>query len=212
MTVDEVVAKPPGTWVRRDEILVESWPHAAAAPIAPADGRVNGLTTIHLAPDFTTAAVLFKPDADAPLPEPLPPATASALEPMLGRLREVEWPVALERLRRAGIWSDRWTTPDLLGQLRACARKPIHTLLCDGLDESPDLLLHNQVLAAYPVEVTAGLLALAALVKAEQVLAVLAAYGDPHLRCHAPRVSGHAHQARFPGRSLSAVASNAADP
>jgi electron transport complex protein RnfC len=90
----------------------------------------------------------------------------------------MDLPAGIEHLRRRGVWADRWTTPDLLGQLRQCVDKPIEVLLCSVLDESPDLLLHHELAARFPVELVAGVVALARLTGAKEILAVLAAFGD----------------------------------
>ena len=175
--LEDVVPRATGTLVRRGEILVQSWPDSAAAPLAPADGRIAGWGMVQVSSRLTTAGIFFRPDPDATAPPPPPPVSATVAE-LVARLGEMNLAAAIEKLRCGGVWADRWTTPDLLGQLRQCLHKPIDVILCNVLDEAPEQLLHSQVAKAFPVEMTAGIAALAALTKASQATIVMAAYGD----------------------------------
>ena len=176
---DGIVAKKAGTYVRRGQILAEQWPALSAAPLAPANGRIVGMGTARITSRQSVPSILFDPDPDSTLPDVAPAVAQDGIAGMLNRLRNLDFGAGIDRLRQSGVWADRWTTPDLLGQLRSCVGRSIDTVMCDALDETPDLLLHSQIATAYPVELTAGVLALAALVRAEQVWAVLAAFGDP---------------------------------
>jgi Na+-translocating ferredoxin:NAD+ oxidoreductase RnfC subunit len=176
---DDILVKAPGSLVKRGEILVEQWPQSAAAPLAPADGRIAGIGVAKLSAAKTVPAILFEIDPAAPIPAPTAVSTIDAIAPMLRRLRDIDLREGIETLRQHGVWADRWTTPDLLGQLHLCLQKPVDTVLCNALDESPDLLFHNELAIAYPVEMVAGVLALAQLLDVDQVWAVVAAFGNP---------------------------------
>ncbi|HWE04580.1 MAG TPA: 4Fe-4S dicluster domain-containing protein [Tepidisphaeraceae bacterium] len=175
---EEIVPKPPGTIVARGESLAEKYPDSATAPLAPVAGRIVGIGSAKISSRLTVPGIFLEPDPNVPAPPPIVCADAGAIPAMIRRLSQIGLAAGIERMRSAGIWAERWTTPDLLGQLRNCLRKPVDIILCDALDETPELLLHHRVAATWPVELTAGVLALAVLTNAARASAVLAAYGD----------------------------------
>jgi Na+-translocating ferredoxin:NAD+ oxidoreductase RnfC subunit len=63
----------------------------------------------------------------------------------------------IDRLRDGGIWVDRWASPNLLGQLNACLRRPVDTLICNVLDVDPAVPLNAALAANHPIELLAGL-------------------------------------------------------
>lgn len=176
---DAIVHRPAGTRVRRGELLVEKWPETSAAPLAPVDGRIVGPGVAKLTARLTAAAVIFEPDMTAAPPGPARIADRESLHQLRLRMGHLDLAAGLERLRQHGVWADRWTSPDLLGQLRGSIAKPIDTVLCNVLDESPELLLHGKVAGPFATEMAAGTLALAALTGAGRVWAAMAAFGDP---------------------------------
>ena len=151
----------------------------AAMPLAPADGKIAALGVAKLTPQTNIPAVLFEPDPAAPAPElTAMPSDAAAIPEML-RSASHRWDdaEAVRRLLSAGVWADRWTSPDLLAQLRSAG--PIDAVLCNALDESPEMLMHHELVITRAEEMTAGVLALAAITGAEECWAVVAAFGDP---------------------------------
>lgn len=199
----ELAALPIGTTVARGERLALSWPAEAAAPLAPCPAVVRGvvpgdaglgspLSMIALealapradrggdssgAPGAEDHRAPSLPGPDADPIDPFP-ASAADLGAMLDREKELTLEGLLARLREAGVWADRWSTPDLLGQLRGGLVKPIDSVICDLLDEAPEVLLHDRLALVYPVELSAGILALSRAARAKTVTAVLAAFAD----------------------------------
>jgi Na+-translocating ferredoxin:NAD+ oxidoreductase RnfC subunit len=179
LSADAIVPKPAGTKVRRGEILAEKWPQMSPAPLAPLDGCIVGAMKAKLSTRATLPAIEFEPDSTAPVQEFIPSASAEAIRQMLHRLGKIGLAAGIERLLQCGVWADRWTCPDLLGQLRACAAKKVDIVLCNLLDESTDLLLHGELAGPFAMELAAGTLALAAIAGAQRAWAVMAAFGDP---------------------------------
>ncbi|HEX8911651.1 MAG TPA: 4Fe-4S dicluster domain-containing protein, partial [Humisphaera sp.] len=91
-----------------------------------------------------------------------------------------------DRARAAGLWADRWTCPDLLGQLHAALRRPVDRLVLNLLDSDPWLSVNRSAAAAWPVEVAAGFGLLARLSGAAQAWA-LVDQADPPERLAALR-------------------------
>jgi electron transport complex protein RnfC len=175
---DEIVIKTPGRMLRRGDVLAEQWPQTSAAPLAPADGKIAALACAKLTNDLTVPAILFEPHEPVANIEPAPRATVDAIPNMLRWLSETGLAGGIQHLRQRGVWAQRWTTPDLLGQLRNSIDKPINTVICDVLDEAPDMLLHHELAMAFPVELVAGVLALAKMTGAAEMFAVVAAFGN----------------------------------
>lgn len=170
---------PTGTAVRAGDLLAQTWPAGVCAPLAPIAGVVAGSARVPISHDAAVQAVLLAPaNRDAPADQSTP-APAGDLHAMLRRVADLKLEKAIDELARHGVWANRWNTPDLLGQLQLCRERPIDTVLWDALDESPDLLLHHRLTVDYPLELTAGVLALAAITRAQRVWAVMAAYGEP---------------------------------
>ncbi|MDB5304999.1 MAG: electron transport complex protein RnfC [Phycisphaerales bacterium] len=178
-SADAVEIKPPGTVVGRGEALAENVPQAMAAPLAPADGRVVGEGPAHASADHRLRAVLIDCDPAVDVPREDITTTPEMIDAMLRRLRGMDIGAGIDALRSRGVWANRWTSPDLLAQLHASLRRPVDTVVCNVLDEDVALPLQARVAAAYGMEVTAGVLALAALTKARRAWAAVAYYADP---------------------------------
>lgn len=182
VAAEQIVPRPTGTRVAAGESLVEKAPENCPAVLAPVAGTIAGMGVAKLSARLSAPAILLDPDLDAsPSPQLLAPSSAdsTAIKAMIARVNDMGLSGGIERLRSLGVWADRWTTPDLLAQLRSCVRKPVDTVLCDALDETPYLLLHNRITAEFATEMAAGILALAAMTNATRVWAVLPAFGDP---------------------------------
>src|SRR5437016_2339234 len=104
-----------GARVRRGESLVTSPIVELPLPIAPADGTIAGTVAVALAGGDVRNAVVLETDPDQSPDhqrEPLDVQAALSATHGIGLLE------CVERLCRGGVWADRWTSPDLLGQLR----------------------------------------------------------------------------------------------
>lgn len=175
---DEIMPLPTGTAVRRGQCLASSWPAHCAAPLAPADGTVAGIGAARLTARSVVPAILFNA-TPTEIPETESHAGLEAARQMLKRIADIDPAAGIERLRQCGVWADRWGSPNLLGQLRASLEKPVSRLICSVLDESPEILLNQEAARVHPVELAAGVIALAELIGAEQTAIVIAAYADP---------------------------------
>ncbi len=153
---------------------VTSDPTGPTRPGSEIDSQIDGRTDAQ-----TYAQTDAKADPALTIDLETSPATdAQSIPAMQARLANIDLAAGIEELRQHGVWADRWTSPDLLAQLRACRTKPADTIICNVLDESPDLLLHHTLAANYAVEMVAGVLAIAHLTGAKELLMVLAAFGD----------------------------------
>ena len=105
---------------------------------------------------------------------------------------------ALQRLVAGGVESDRWTSPDLLGQVRQAARDPIDTILCGALDLDPVLPLQQELAATRALEITAGTAALAACAGAKQAMIALPEDSPPRVIAAMRTAAGQTGVRLFP--------------
>jgi electron transport complex protein RnfC len=82
-------------------------------------------------------------------------------------------------MRDNGIWADRWTSPDLLGQLNISLRRPIDTILCNVLDVDPTVPLNAALAANYSGELLAGLTLLSRITSATKTWIITDAAAPP---------------------------------
>jgi len=152
--------KPMWTAVRRGDPLTEAPPENFATPLAPADGNIVAVETVTLLDGRQVPAVVLETREPGPPDpnEPLNAGTAAALPTadLFGEIGHAERGAWIEALRRAGVWADRWTSPDLLGQLHHSLRRPIDTVLCSVLDPDRALPLQSQVADTSGAELAAG--------------------------------------------------------
>jgi electron transport complex protein RnfC len=152
-------AKPVWTAVRRGEALTEVPPENFAAPLAPADGNIVAVEAITLLDGREVPAVVLEtkepglPDADKAADGGAGGAPPANLFGEIGHAERGAW---IEALRHAGVWADRWTSPDLLGQLHQSLRRPIDTVLCCVLDPDRALPLQSQIADTCGAELAAG--------------------------------------------------------
>jgi electron transport complex protein RnfC len=179
--------KPAGTYCRAGESLLDSGTESGHVPVAPVagaiveTGRIN-LTNLRQVPAVmidTTAHPDGIGEAEAAPDETPPPAAAERVAAMLSRLKKEDFGAWIDRLRYAGVWADRWTSPDLLGQLHQCLRRPVDTVVCSMLDADPSHGVNRAMAEAYGTEVVAAIAAFARLTGAERVWAVVDAADPP---------------------------------
>ena len=153
-----------GATVRRGEPLTDTPAEGFAAPLAPADGMVVAVEPVELIDGREVPAAVLETsqDAEAPArPATAPaaggatPAAAPAAD-LFGEITPSERGAGIEALRGAGVWADRWTSPDLLGQLHQSLRRPIDTVLCSLLDTDRGLPLQSMLADAYDAALAAG--------------------------------------------------------
>lgn len=98
------------------------------------------------------------------------PADDERLRSLLGDSEALRPTVVAERIRVAGLGAERWTSPDLVGQLARCADRPTDTVVCNALDFDDALPLQRTVLKQRVPDVIAGLALLATSVGAKSIL------------------------------------------
>jgi len=147
-----------GTRVGRGDVLLESLPQGGPVPLAPADGVVIGTERVCLTSGLTVPAVVIEPDAATPPPLPAAPRDVDAALSAERNTTLTEW---IDRLRASGVWADRWTSPDLLGQLHQALRRPVDTIVCNALDVDPALPVQRTIAIRRPRDVIAAVAALA---------------------------------------------------
>lgn len=62
----------------------------------------------------------------------------------------------VDRLAGGGLGADRHDCPNLLGQLHQLLTRPVDTVLCSLMDESPEVSLNAALAHHYPAELLAG--------------------------------------------------------
>jgi electron transport complex protein RnfC len=179
-----VRARPPGTRVRRGDPLVESIQQSDHAVLAPMAGIVGNVETVRLLDGRQVTAVVVNPDAtpdDAtPSGEAASPATPATPSPraqpapdLFGEVHGPERGSWIDDIRHAGIWSDRWGSPDLTAQLHQTLRRPVDTVVCNVLDPDRAMPLQSVVADSYGAELAAGVALLAKLAGAERAWVVV---------------------------------------
>jgi H+/Na+-translocating ferredoxin:NAD+ oxidoreductase subunit C len=163
----EAQALPPGAAVRRGQVLVQRTSESSHLPVAPADGILAGVRPIRLTSGRPTLAVELLVDRDA---GDFGPESTESDDPDVRSTGLVRW---IERLRRAGVWADRISSPDLIGQLNAAVSRPIDTVVCTALDSDVSLRLNGAITAQFNDRVAEGTALLARITGARRaVLAV----------------------------------------
>lgn len=171
-------AKPPGTLVRRGEPLADVPPSAPAvlAPISGVTGAVElaALTTGRSVPAVWLDAIS---ESDAP-PVPSPDDGEARLRRLLADAQPARLSAFIDAIRLGGVWAARWTSPDLLGQLHQCLKRPVDIVVCSTLDFDDALPLQQTVACAYPLEIVAAVAALGAATGATRTLIALDTAAD----------------------------------
>jgi Na+-translocating ferredoxin:NAD+ oxidoreductase subunit C len=168
----EAKVLPPGTVVRKGQILVVRAAESSHVALAPADGVLEHVRPIRLSNGRATLAIELVVDHAA---------AGKVVTDAADDLREAD-PTALvtwiERIRRAGIWADRHASPDLIGQLNQAVSRPIDTVVCTVLDSDASMRLNGTILARYGEPVAEGTSLLARITGASR--AILAVEADAH--------------------------------
>ncbi len=135
--------------VRRGEALAGGNLASGFTPVAPASGTVVGVREVQLTTGLRTAAVEIETDPTQPEPHP------EALPPTGVKLSEL-----LERASALGVWADRCTAPDLIGQLHVALKRPVDIVICNLL-EADNAPLNATIVRSGADDVVAGVLAVA---------------------------------------------------
>jgi electron transport complex protein RnfC len=135
--------------VRRGEALAGGNLASGFTPVAPVSGTVVGVCEVELTTGRRAQALEIETDAAQPEPR------AEELAPPGIKLSEL-----LERASALGVWADRCTTPDLIGQLHAALKRPVDLIICNLL-EADNAPLNAAIVRGGASDVVAGVLALA---------------------------------------------------
>jgi electron transport complex protein RnfC len=90
------------------------------------------------------------------------PDTAARLSEALGTRDTAQLADVIDILRTSGVAAERWTSPDLLGQLEQAAARAPDIILCSTLDFDDALPLQETIAGTLPLELIAGVALLAA--------------------------------------------------
>ena len=169
--------KPIGSPVHLGESLV-AVAQSSAAVLSPMTGTAGGTAEVMLTSGRPATAIVVEPVSEASPPRAKSVGTETAAAQLAKILRDAR-PADLSRyidvLRDAGVWADRWTSPDLLGQLHQCLKRPVDTIVCNALDFDDALPLQQTVACTYPLEIAAAVALLGALTGARRALVAIGA-------------------------------------
>ncbi len=167
--------------VKRGEPLLRAVPSGSVQIHAPVDGRIIGSSSVAVCGGNEVACVLLAPTKSALTDAPTPgDSTNPSADSPSTDARPVDRPASLpaiaDRLSDAGVWCDRWPSPDLRGQLRGPHRIPIDTIFCNALDESMEVPLQASIAAEHAQTIAQALLALATASGASRVQIIIGFY------------------------------------
>ncbi len=173
---------PTGTVVRRGGTVGRT-PSAAPASLAPISGTVGPSGPIQLSTGREVPAVVLEPLSEGEPPSRTTPENGDArLAELLRQVQPSDLGKLIDQLRLAGVWADRWASPDLLAQLHQCLKRPIDTVVCSALDFDEALPLQKTIACDNPLEVIAGVAVLAAAASATQAQFVMSAAAENSCR------------------------------
>lgn len=158
-------ARPAGTRVAAGERLTEAVPQSQHWPLAPVAGQIVGEAAVTLTNGRPARAIELKPVSDQPGSDEVTLASSAPPESDRGG-----W---IDRLRDAGVWSDRRTSPDLLAQLHESLKRPIDTVVCSVLDGDPNLPIGAAMAVQFTDRLIAGVRQVAKIANAARVVVVL---------------------------------------
>jgi electron transport complex protein RnfC len=109
---------------------------------------------------------------------PPAPDVAARLSDALRTPDTVQLAAVIDSLRTSGVTADRWTSPDLLGQLEQTHKRPPDTVLCNTLDFDDALPLQETIARTFPFELVAGVALLATATRAKHATVCFGAQID----------------------------------
>jgi electron transport complex protein RnfC len=94
----------------------------------------------------------------------------ASVEASLERMNATDLTAEIERLPASGLNANRWTSPDLVGQIRELSQKPVKYVIAAALDLDPALPLQRKLAASHAMDIAAGAAALVKLAGASRVV------------------------------------------
>lgn len=155
-----------GARIDAGEVIATASPHGHR-PISPAAGTLVSVDDVPLiAGHVVPTAQIRTVNTPAPvsgwtLDDPADPARESQLLSRVRKFRPTDFSTILDRLRDAGVWANRVSSPDLLGQLHHVLKRPVDNIVCNALDGDPNSCINTVLCARYPARVLAGTMLLA---------------------------------------------------
>ncbi len=182
--VTSVIAhRPAGTFVSKGENLCKIGSEGSPAAICPTSGRIIGGSQIQLLNGSIVPAV----DVEADFEDRSLPGESHNVRHAQEQHEQIEevqsagpanlaqW---IDRLRSAGVWAERTSSPDLLAQLHRALRQPIDTIVCNLLDDEPTMRLNGVLAGRSGPLLLAGVSLISRLTEARQVSLIVEA-GSP---------------------------------
>ena len=124
--------------------------------LAPAAGVIEAVEPVRLFDERSTLAVRLRVDEPARVEPTAAPISDENASKQLESLHRGDLPAWADRLREAGLWTDRRGSPDLIGQLQLAMRRPVDTVMCSLLDADASVCLNAALAARFPRELAAG--------------------------------------------------------
>jgi len=166
--VEAPTIRPGGTKVAAGERLATAVSQYDPWPISPVAAEIVGSCSITLTNGRAVPAVELSTIADdSGAPDFLAPTLEA--EPPTDSDRG-GW---IDRLREAGVWIDRWTSPNLLTQLHDSLKRPIDTVVCSVLDGDPNMPIGAAIASQETDRLITGVRRLAKISSATKILVVM---------------------------------------
>jgi Na+-translocating ferredoxin:NAD+ oxidoreductase RnfC subunit len=163
-----------GTHVAAGEPLTDpAIDQRGRAVIAPVAGIVGQAAIVRIADGRLVHAIDLHVEQANDAPADDSPNDAALREERLLSAAPDELPQWIDRLARLGVAADRWTCPDLLGQLRHAAGRKIDSVICSVLDSDPWLAVNQQMAMSCGDDLAAGIGLLSRLTGASRTWAMI---------------------------------------
>jgi electron transport complex protein RnfC len=166
-----LLPRATGWAVAPGDRLCDASPAESHLALATLAGTLAGSTDARVLGGSDVGVAEIDVAADASI-APLVPETPIAWE-NVQRLMPAEKALWIDRIRAAGICSDRRSSPDLIGQLNSSLKRTVDVIVCNLLDSDPTACLSSALAARFPEHVAAGTAALMRLTAARQGLLVI---------------------------------------
>jgi electron transport complex protein RnfC len=165
---------PAGTYVAAGDLLIDAGVGSDEWLIAPVAGTVGAPMVVRLSDGRIVHALELHPEST--VSDPSPHAATddpAAVEQLLAAATAADLAEWAEKLAALGVQANRWTSPDLLGQLRDATTKKVDSLICNLLDSDPWLGLNRGLATAEPLDLAIGIGLLTKLTGTERTWAMI---------------------------------------
>jgi len=186
--------QPTTSRVDKGQRLSEPATALSPAVLAPSSGRFVGTSTVTLLNGQSVPAIDIEPDFEDRSKMVRPPDATHSQEQheLLEKLQDVgpaDLPEWIDRLSDHGICADRAGSPNFLGQMLQALRQPPDTIICNLLDDDPELRLNGLLAARDSAALLDGLLLLGRLTQARRMIMAVEAGAPAPWRAPLRRVA-----------------------